>query len=56
MCTVTSDCDTPAVFAAASRISVGDWLGIQTSTPCRPSSCFLTCAVQFIGSIGVCAR
>ena len=51
MFTVTSRSGTSAVRPATMRIKVGDWLGIQTSTPLSPTS-----AVQFIGSIAVCAR
>jgi hypothetical protein len=48
VCIVTSSCDRPAARAAASRIRVGDWLGIQSSSALPVNS-----AVQFIGSIGV---
>ena len=44
-----------AVLPATSLMRVGDWLGIQTSTPFL-SPCRVTCAVQFIGSAVVCAR
>jgi hypothetical protein len=51
VCTTTSDCDRPAARAPARRIRVGDWFGIQSSSDSPRNS-----AVQFIGSIGVCAR
>nr|WP_170303713.1 hypothetical protein [Reyranella soli] len=57
--TPTASCGTSATLDAIRRTSVGDWLGIQTSTlalsPPVPSW-RVTCAVQFIGSMVVCAR
>jgi hypothetical protein len=53
--TVTWACGTSAVLPAISLMRVGDWLGIQTSTPFL-SPCRVTSAVQFIGSMVVCAR